>query len=214
MASIGPSITHALDERLAKMEDSIQKQLSSFENEWSRFNNHHAVPKPASAPDEDVTPLKAVAQEERASTSLFDSLCSCCENRLHNHEKSCFRSFQHKKVYVIARRFRIFSLLLQFRLEVQRDPFVFARDLKILHPNFSMRSTVESSSEAFLLVSSMIQAMRGVRAKRELQKTLRHCLVGLGKLFEVGKAWPTDIPTSGRILLHVRKTVFSSLFRD
>lgn len=204
MASIGPSISHALDERLSRVESSIQRQISSLEKRLPSFDNYQAVLK--SAPDEDVTPVNAVTQPQRGSSSLFDSLCSCGANRLQNHEKSCFRSFQYKKVHTIARTFRIFSLLLHFRLEVQHDPFVFARDLRV-YPNFSMRSTVQNDSEGFCLVVETVKAMEGGLPERELQQTLRHCLVGLRKLFEDGKAWPTDINRSGENLLHVRKVV-------
>lgn len=202
MASIGPSITHVLDEGLAKMEGSIQKRLSNLERQLSDFNHYRASLD--ATPDGNGTPVKAVIQVQHELPSLFDSLCSCGPDRSKNHKKSCFRSFQHKRVHIIARRFRIFSSLLHFKLEVQRDPFVFARDLKI-YPNFSMRSTVRWDSEAFSLVFDTIDAIEDGLTAQELQDILRNCLVGLRKLFEDGKAWPTDITSSGENLLHVRE---------
>lgn len=211
MALIGPSITHVLDEGLAKMECSIHKRLSNLERQWSSFNNDQAALKPT--PDDDMTPVKAMIKLHRELPLSPDPLCSCSANRPRKHDKSCFRSFQHKEVHIIARRFRIFNLLMHFRLEVQRNPFAFARDLNI-YPNFSMRSTVERSSGAFNLVFTTIEEMEEAPTERELQKTLRHCLVGLRKLFEDGKAWPTDIIKSGENLLHVRKAVSDSSVRN
>ena len=142
-------------------------------------------------------------KSRRESAALSDSLCSCPANCSHKHEKTCYRSFQYRKVHVIARKFKIFSSLLHFRLEVQRAPSVFSRDLKV-YPNFSMRSTVPWNSGAFSLVSEtrLATRRRGIAA-RELQITFRGCLVKLRKLFEQGKAWPTDITTRGKNLLHV-----------
>lgn len=198
---MGPSITHTLDESLSNLERSIQKRFSSLEKSWSNFNKDRAIPRSASS--EALTPEKTIRQTTLESPALFDSLCSCSINDVAKHEKGCFRSFQHKKVHVIARKFRVFNLLLHLRLEVERAPYAFSRDLKI-YPNFSLRSTVEWPSEAFSLTYKTILTMERRLTARELQKIFRDCLVGLQNLFNQGKAWPTDITTTGSNLLHVR----------
>lgn len=198
---MGPAITHALDEGLARVESLIQKQFSSLEKQWSSFNKDRA--KPESATDEILAP-KIITPSGLESTALFDSLCSCPMNSRGKHEKGCFRLFQHKKVHIIARKFRVFNLLLRFRLEVERAPYAFARDLKI-YPNFSIRGRVSWPSEAFLLTYKTILAMDNRLTARELRKTFRDCLVKLQSLFEQGKAWPTDVSRSGKNLLHVRE---------
>lgn len=202
MASVGSSITHALNEGLAKVVESIKQEFASLEKEWKRPDQCQASCQ--SALGKDLTEKKMTAiLPQRKSVALFDSLCSCSTNRPQQHESGCFHSFQHKKVYTVARRFRIFSLLLHFRLEVQRAPFAFARDLKV-YPNFSMRCMVDIwKSEAFTLVNDAILAMGSRPSAPELAKRFRDCLFGLRKLFEEGKAWPTDVTTDGYSLLHV-----------
>lgn len=200
MASLGPSITHALDQGLNQLEESIGKQFKGLEQQWADLQQDRVIHQ--SAPSMNVAQKKAAMQPERESVALFDSLCSCRINCPQKHEKGCFRSFQHKKVHIIAGKFRIFSSLLHFRLEVQRAPFAFARDLRV-YPNFSMRSTVPGDSGAFSLVHETFLAMERGLAAPELQTTFRDCLVKLRTLFEEGKAWPTDVTTRGESLLHV-----------
>ena len=199
---MGPSITHALDESLSKLEVSIQKQFASLEKQWAHLQQ--VEDKNQSIPSKDVTQEKKAIQPQNESAILFDSLCSCTTNRPQMHERTCFRSFQHKRVHAIAGRLKILSYLLRFRLEVQRAPFAFARDLKV-YANFSMRSTVEWDSEAFALVYETFQVMAKLTecTAKELQKKFRYCLMTLRKLFEDGKAWPTDMTTDGQNLLHV-----------
>lgn len=209
MALMGPSITHALDERLDKLEKSIQKQFTSLGKQWE--NSGQDPPACQSILNRNATQEKTAIQTTHQSAALFDSLCSCFANSPHEHESQCFRSFQHRKVHIIAGKFNFFSLLLQFRLEVHRSPSSFARDLRV-YPNFSMRSTVvEYNSEAFNLVYETSQLARRELTARELEKTFRDCLVGLRKLFDEGKAWPTDITTLGKSLLHVRRFSLGSI---
>lgn len=197
MALVGPSVTHALDEGLAKLEKSIQQQFASLEKRWENSDQVQLLSQP------EVTQETTEIIARRESVTLSDSLCSCSINRAQRHEKSCFRSFQHKKVHIIAGKFRTFNSLLQVKLEVQRAPFAFARDLKV-YPNFSMRSMVkEYESEAFSLVYDTFLAMEPLPSAPDLAKVFRDCLVGLRKLFEERKAWPTDITTYGESLLHV-----------
>lgn len=201
MALMGPSITHALDEGLAKLEKSIKKQFASFEKQWENSSQNSNTRE--SALNANMT-QDTVTHPHRESVALFDSFCSCSANRPHKHEKSCFRSFQFKKTHIIAGKYRIFGYLLHIRLEIQRAPHAFARDLKV-YPNFSMRSTVQGNSEAFCLVWEASAAI-GRLVAPELEKAFRGCLVGLRKLFDEGKAWPTDVTARGKSLLHVCDT--------
>lgn len=203
MALMGPSITHALDEGLEKLETSIKTQFASLGKQWA--NSDQDPPACQSTMDRNATQKRTSIQAKHQSSALSDSLCSCSANRPGKHESGCFRSFQHRKVHIIAGKFNLFSLLLQFRLEVHRAPFSFARDLRV-YPKFSMRSTVRLfDSEAFILVNETSYSPRRERTALEIERTFRDCLVGLRKLFEEGKAWPTDITTDGESLLHVRK---------
>lgn len=202
MALMGPSITRALDEGLEKLEKSIQTQFTSLGKQWA--NSDQDAPACQSTMNRNATQKRTAIQAKHQSSALSDSLCSCSANRPGKHESGCFRSFQHRKVHIIAGKFNLFSLLLQFRLEVHRAPFSFARDLKV-YPNFSIRSTVVGyDSEAFILVSEITDLARRELTAPELERSFRDCLVGLRKLFEEGKAWPTDITTHGESLLHVR----------
>lgn len=199
---MGPSITRALDEGLEKLEKSIQEQFTSLGKQWA--SSGQDSPACQSILNRNATQKTAV-QVKHQSAALYDSLCSCSANSKQKHESGCFRSFQHRKVHIIAGKFQFFSLLLQFRLEVHRAPLSFARDLRVC-PNFSIRSMVsESDSAAFNLVYDTFQStQRGLTAS-ELEKTFRDCLVALRKLFDEGKAWPTDITRHGESLLHVRR---------
>lgn len=201
MASMGPSITHALDEGLTRVESSIEKHFSALEEQWSIMKKYRNIPQ--SAPGE-VLAGEVITPAKLETPALFDSLCSCSTNYRGKHERGCFRLFQHKKVHTIAREFRVFNLLLCFRLEVERAPHAFARDFKV-YPNFSVRGRVAWPSEAFLLTYKTVLKMERGLAACELRKTFRDCLVKLQILFEEGKAWPTDVTRTGKNLLHVRE---------
>lgn len=204
MASMGPSITHALDEGLTRVERSIEKHFSVLEEQWSITRKSRNIPQ--SAPDE-ILARKVITPATLETLALFDSLCSCSTNYRGKHERGCFRLFQHKTVHTIAREFRVFNLLLCFRLEVERAPHAFVRDFKV-YPNFSVRGRVAWTSEAFLLTYKTVLKMERGLAACELRKTFRDCLVKLQILFEEGKAWPTDVTRTGKNLLHVREYSF------
>lgn len=201
MASMGSSITHALDEGLTRVDSSIEKHFSALEEQWSIIRKSRNTPQ--SAPDE-ILARKVITPATLETLALFDSLCSCSKNYRGNHERGCFRLFQHKTVHTIAKEFRVFNLLLCFRLEVERAPHAFVRDFKV-HPNFSVRGRVAWPSEAFLLTYKTVLKMERGLAACELRKNFRDCLVKLQILFEEGKAWPTDVSRTGKTLLHVRK---------
>lgn len=188
---------------MGKLEKSIQTQFTSLGKQWANSDQDPPACQ-STTMNRNATQKKTAIQAKHQSSALSDSLCSCSGNRPGKHESGCFRSFQHRKVHIIAGKFNLLSLLLQFRLEVHRSPFSFARDLRV-YPNFSIRSTVRrSDSQAFDLVYEASQLVRRQSAP-ELERTFRDCLVGLRKLFDEGKAWPTDITTHGESLLHVRK---------
>ncbi|TPX12915.1 uncharacterized protein E0L32_006795 [Thyridium curvatum] len=195
LASMGPSITHALDEGLSKLEVSIQKQFSGLEKQWTDFRRGEDTRHILSGMD---MAQKPAIQPNNKSSPLLDPLCSCPSSHPQLHERTCFRWRQNRKVHVIAGKLRVFSSLVRFRLELQRAPGVFAKDLKVC-ANLTIRATVDWT-EAFNVVHRM-GTISGTRVK-EFQKSSQWCLMELRRLFDEGKAWPTDTTTHGYSLLH------------
>lgn len=117
------------------------------------------------------------------------------------HKRTCFRWHQHKRVHTIAAKLKLFNFLVRFRLELQRAPGVFARDLKVC-ANLTLRSTVKGT-EAFTLVYDVFTAMGKEFTSKSLQRLTQGCLIKLQNVFEEGKAWPTDLAMNGESLLHV-----------
>lgn len=145
------------------------------------------------------------AQSRFLMMSTIICLCPFVEKR--GHESGCRLAFSNRKYIERRGSLRFFNYVIQFKVAI-----VYSRRSRLLdvevRPNFTLRAICSQESPAFRLflgvADKLLSPQKYAIVKPEqIAAELSRCLLNLQKLFNEGKAWPTDSLLSGSSLLHV-----------
>ncbi|KAI1776458.1 hypothetical protein F4818DRAFT_440825 [Hypoxylon cercidicola] len=131
--------------------------------------------------------------------------CDCPVRYGHSnmqHRKGCLYSFSNRKKRTFALSLGAFRRQIIATCQIEYSLLAWARDWRI-HPNLTFRATVWRGAPAFETIRRASKAINNVVTVKDLEETLRNCLVELQHIFTSGKGWPTDVDDLGRNLLHL-----------
>lgn len=191
-----------LDDRLAQIDKSIQLRLDGAVKTFLNQAETREHQSPYSKTEYRI-----------AKTPLAGGLgCNCrpfkrntrpafCENDEPHHGKNCVFHFLNKRSKALAGEVRVLSTLFRWKVGFQWLQSGLLKSLEI-RPALVARSIVHSESSPALQSTDRLKDLHEL-TESQIENRLFGILVSLQQLFAEGKAWPTDITTNGRTILHV-----------